>query len=29
MSGVALISHPLFESFVPQMLNYESVDCGL
>jgi folate-binding protein YgfZ len=25
MSGVALISHPLFESFVPQMLNYESV----
>ena len=25
MSGVALISQPLFESFVPQMLNYESV----
>lgn len=25
MSGVALISQPLFEAFVPQMLNYESV----
>ena len=25
MSGVALISQSLFESFVPQMLNYESV----
>ena len=28
MSGVALISQPLFESFVPQMLNYESVGGG-
>ena len=25
MSGVALVSQPLFEYFVPQMLNYESV----
>jgi folate-binding protein YgfZ len=25
MSGVALLSQPLFEYFVPQMLNYESV----
>ena len=25
MSGVALLSQPLFEAFVPQMLNYESV----
>ena len=25
MSGVALISQPLFEAFVPQMINYESV----
>lgn len=25
MSGVALLTQPLFESFVPQMLNYESV----
>jgi folate-binding protein YgfZ len=25
MSGVALLSHPVFEAFVPQMLNYESV----
>ncbi len=25
MSGVTLVSHALFESFVPQMLNYESV----
>jgi folate-binding protein YgfZ len=25
MSGVTLISQPLFEAFVPQMLNYESV----
>ncbi len=25
MSGVALISQPLFDAFVPQMLNYESV----
>jgi folate-binding protein YgfZ len=25
MSGVTLVSQPLFEAFVPQMLNYESV----
>ena len=25
LSGVALLSQPLFEAFVPQMLNYESV----
>ena len=25
MSGVALLSQPVFEAFVPQMLNYESV----
>ena len=25
MSGVALVTQPLFEAFVPQMLNYESV----
>ena len=25
-SGVALVSQPIFEAFVPQMLNYESVD---
>ena len=25
MSGVALVSQPVFEAFVPQMLNYESV----
>jgi folate-binding protein YgfZ len=25
MSGVPLLSQPLFEAFVPQMLNYESV----
>lgn len=25
MSGVTLITQPLFEAFVPQMLNYESV----
>jgi folate-binding protein YgfZ len=25
MSGVTLLTQPLFESFVPQMLNYESV----
>jgi folate-binding protein YgfZ len=24
-SGVATLSHPVFEAFVPQMLNYESV----
>ncbi len=26
MSGVTLVSQPVFEAFVPQMLNYESVD---
>ena len=26
LSGVPLLSQPLFEAFVPQMLNYESVD---
>ncbi|PUE15456.1 folate-binding protein YgfZ [Limnohabitans sp. WS1] len=25
MSGVTLVSHPVFEAFVPQMMNYESV----
>jgi folate-binding protein YgfZ len=25
MSGVTLVSQPVFEAFVPQMLNYESV----
>jgi folate-binding protein YgfZ len=25
MSGVTLVTQPLFEAFVPQMLNYESV----
>ncbi|MBC7445696.1 MAG: folate-binding protein YgfZ [Polaromonas sp.] len=25
-SGVALVTQPIFEAFVPQMLNYESVD---
>jgi folate-binding protein YgfZ len=24
-SGIAMITHPIFEAFVPQMLNYESV----
>lgn len=26
MSGVTLVSQPVFEAFVPQMMNYESVD---
>jgi folate-binding protein YgfZ len=26
MSGVTLVTQPVFEAFVPQMLNYESVD---
>ncbi|QBK05407.1 folate-binding protein [Hylemonella gracilis] len=26
LSGVAMVSAPIFESFVPQMLNYESLD---
>ena len=25
-SGVAMVTQPIFEAFVPQMLNYESVD---